>query len=70
MLSFASIDPRDLDLIGGGAGNGGDLCTQAMVDHLSGKTASPEGVKACADQGIHLGFTSGKDLPAPSSKQK
>jgi hypothetical protein len=66
-MHFETIDIDFLDAVSGGAGD--DSCSQAMVAHLSGKQASPEGVKACADQGIHLGYTSAKDLPS-GQKQK
>jgi len=57
-----SIDSIDLSLVTGGAG-ADDLCSQAMVAHLTGKTPSPEGVQACASQGITFGTTPVKDLP-------
>ncbi|HEX4449741.1 MAG TPA: hypothetical protein VH143_02670 [Kofleriaceae bacterium] len=67
-MHFDTIDIDLLDVISGGAGD--DSCSQAMVAHLTGKTPSPEGVKACADQGIHFGYSSAKDLPSAGQKQK
>jgi hypothetical protein len=75
--SIGTIDIDLLELITGGADDGGapapqtqpDLCSQAMVSHLTGGTPSPEGVAACAKQGITFGFSSPKDLPQlPKSK--
>lgn len=62
-----TIDIAILDLVTGGEG---DLCTQAMVDHLTGKGASAEGIADCAKKGITLGMTSTKDLPQLPSKKK
>jgi hypothetical protein len=67
-MHFETIDIDYLEAVSGGAGD--DACTQAMVAHLSGNKASPEGIKACADQGIHLGYSSAKDLPSAGQKQK
>jgi hypothetical protein len=67
-MHFETIDIDFLDAVSGGAGD--DSCSQAMVAHLTGKTPSPEGVQACAKQGITLGHTSAKDLPSLPPKQK
>jgi hypothetical protein len=68
-MHFDTIDIDLLDVVSGGAGD--DSCSQAMATHLSGGTPNPAGVKACADQGIRLGFTPTKDLPKlPPQKQK
>jgi hypothetical protein len=62
-MHFDTIDIDFLDFVTGGA-DSGDLCPQAMVTHLTGGTPSPEGVAACAKQGITLGHTSAADLPS------